>query len=57
VHTAGVDVHMDTTVFKLLKSDERIAGALAYRRADGSVILVRCGALLLASGGEGRCTG
>jgi succinate dehydrogenase / fumarate reductase, flavoprotein subunit len=54
VHTAGVDVHMETTVFKLLKSDERIAGALAYRRSDGSLILYRCAALLLASGGAGK---
>ena len=54
VHTAGVDVHMETTVFKLLKSDGRIVGALAYVRADGSVILFRCNALLLASGGAGK---
>ena len=54
VHTTGVDVHMEVTVFKLLKSDGRIAGALAYRRADGSVVLYRCAALLLATGGAGR---
>jgi succinate dehydrogenase flavoprotein subunit len=54
VHTPGVEVHMETTVFKLLKSDERIAGALAYRRSDGSLILFRCNALLLASGGSGK---
>ena len=54
VHTAGVDVHMEVTVFKLLKADGRIAGALAYRRADGSVVLYRCAALLLASGGAGK---
>lgn len=54
VHSAGVDVHMETTIFKLLKSDGRIAGALAYRRADGSLILFRCSALLLASGGAGK---
>ena len=54
VHTNGVDVHMETTVFKLLKSDGRIAGALAYRRADGSIVLYRCGALVLASGGTGK---
>ena len=54
VHTAGVDVHMETTVFKLLTAGDRIAGALAYRRADGSLILYRCGALLLASGGAGK---
>ena len=54
VHTLGVDVHMEVTVFKLLKSEGRIAGALAYRRADGSVILYRCGAVLLATGGAGK---
>ena len=54
VHTAGVEVHMETTVFKLLKSEGRIVGALAYVRADGSLILFRCNALLLASGGAGK---
>jgi succinate dehydrogenase / fumarate reductase flavoprotein subunit len=54
VHTKGVDVHMEVTVFKLLKADGRIAGALAYRRADGSLFLYRCAALVLASGGAGK---
>ena len=54
VHTNGVDVHMEVTVFKLLKTDGRITGALAYRRSDGSLILYRCAALLLASGGAGK---
>jgi succinate dehydrogenase / fumarate reductase, flavoprotein subunit len=54
VHTKGVDVHMEVTVFKLLKAGHRIAGALAYRRADGSLVLYRCRALLLATGGAGK---
>ncbi len=54
VHTEGVDVHMEVTVFKLFTADGRIAGAIAYRRADGSLILYRCGALILASGGAGK---
>jgi succinate dehydrogenase / fumarate reductase flavoprotein subunit len=54
VHTKGVDVHMEFTVFKLLKAENRVAGALAYRRADGSLILYRCAALVLASGGTGK---
>ena len=54
VHTDGVDVHMEVTVFKFLKSDGRIAGALAYRRSNGAVILYRCAALVLASGGAGK---
>jgi succinate dehydrogenase / fumarate reductase, flavoprotein subunit len=54
VHTTGVDVHMEATVFELMKSDGRVVGALAYRRADGSLILYRFGALLLATGGAGK---
>jgi succinate dehydrogenase / fumarate reductase flavoprotein subunit len=54
VHTKGVDVHMEVTVFKLLKAGGRIAGALAYKRSDGSLVLYRCGALVLASGGAGK---
>ena len=54
VHTAGVDVHMETTVFKLLTEGGRVVGALAYRRADGSLLMYRCGALVLASGGAGK---
>jgi succinate dehydrogenase / fumarate reductase flavoprotein subunit len=54
VHTKGLDVHMEVTVFKLLTADGRLAGALAYRRADGSVVLYRFGALLLATGGAGK---
>ena len=54
VHTRGVEVHMEVTVFKLLKSDGAIAGALGYRRSDGSLVLYRCAALLLATGGAGK---
>ena len=54
VHTAGVDVHMETTVFKLLTEGGRVVGALAYRRSDGSLLMYRCGALVLASGGAGK---
>ena len=54
VHTPGVDVHMETTVFRLLLAGGRVAAALAYRRADGTLLMFRCGALLLASGGAGK---
>src|SRR6201993_4582391 len=54
VHTKGVDVLMETTVFTLLRSAGRIAGAVAYRRSDGSLVLFRCAALVLASGGAGK---
>ena len=45
---------MEVTVFALLKSEGRVGGALAYRRADGSLVLYRFGALLLATGGAGK---
>jgi succinate dehydrogenase / fumarate reductase flavoprotein subunit len=54
VHTNGVVVHMEVTVVKLFMAGGRIAGALAYRRADGSLVLYRCAALVLASGGAGK---
>ena len=54
VHTNGVVVHMEVTVVKLFRAGGRIAGALAYRRADGSLVLYRCAALVLASGGAGK---
>jgi succinate dehydrogenase / fumarate reductase flavoprotein subunit len=54
VHTKGVDVHMEVTVFKLLKAGGRVVGALAYRRSDGSMILYRFAAVVLASGGTGK---
>jgi succinate dehydrogenase / fumarate reductase flavoprotein subunit len=45
---------MEVTVFKLLTAEGRVVGALGYRRADGSLLMYRCGALLLASGGAGK---
>jgi succinate dehydrogenase / fumarate reductase, flavoprotein subunit len=54
VHTPGIDVHMETTVVRLLTHEERAAGALAYRRADGKLVLYRARGVLLATGGAGR---
>jgi succinate dehydrogenase / fumarate reductase flavoprotein subunit len=54
VHTPGVDVHMEVTVAGLLTSEKRIAGALAYARSDGRLILYRARSILLASGGAGK---
>ncbi|TMC00752.1 MAG: FAD-binding protein [Chloroflexi bacterium] len=54
VHTNRVDVHMEVTAVKVVKAGGRIAGILAYRRDDGSLILYRCAALVLASGGAGK---
>ncbi|HZU18749.1 MAG TPA: FAD-binding protein [Candidatus Dormibacteraeota bacterium] len=54
VHSPNVQVHMETTVVKILTRDGRVAGALAYRRQDGRLLVYRARAVLLATGGGGR---
>ncbi len=54
VHTERVEVHMETTVARLLISGGRAVGALAYRRSDGGLVVYTARAVLLATGGAGR---
>ncbi len=54
VHTEGVEVHMEMTVARLLTREDRAVGALAYRRADGELVVCTARAVLLATGGAGR---
>ena len=54
VHTDLVEVFMEVTVSSLFALDGRVTGALAYRRSDGSLIVFRAKAILLATGGAGR---
>jgi succinate dehydrogenase / fumarate reductase flavoprotein subunit len=54
VHAEGVQVHMETTVVRLLTHEDRVIGALAYRRADGRLVAYTARAVLLATGGAGR---
>jgi len=54
VHTERVDVHMEVTVAGLLTREDRVVGAVAYRRADGALVVYRARAVLLATGGAGR---
>ena len=54
VHTDRIDVHMEVTVARLLTSEGRAAGALAYRRADGKLVVYTARAIILATGGAGR---
>ena len=51
---SGMEVHMETTVLRLLKSEGRIAGAFAYERERGRFLLFRTKAIVLATGGIGR---
>ena len=50
----GINVYMETTVVRLLKDGERIAGALAYNRERGRFIVFRAKAVILATGGIGK---
>jgi succinate dehydrogenase / fumarate reductase flavoprotein subunit len=50
----GVEVHMECTVFRLLKDGERIAGAVAYYRDRGRFVVFRAKAVILATGGIGK---
>ncbi len=50
----GITVHMETTVTRLLKDGDRIAGAVAYRRDTVDFVVFSCKAIILATGGWGR---
>ena len=50
----GIDVHMEVTVFKILKDGDRCAGAFAYDRERGRFKVFKAKAGVLATGGSGR---
>jgi succinate dehydrogenase / fumarate reductase flavoprotein subunit len=50
----GIEVHMECTVFTLLKDGDRIAGAVAYDRERGRFSTFSAKAVVLATGGVGR---
>ncbi len=54
VHS-GVDVFMECTITRLLKDGDRVCGAFGYRRETGTFIVLEAAAVILATGGAGRC--
>ena len=50
----GIDVFMECTVMRLLSDDGRVAGALAYWRESGRLVLFRAKAVVIATGGIGK---
>ncbi|MEE2907152.1 MAG: fumarate reductase/succinate dehydrogenase flavoprotein subunit [Planctomycetota bacterium] len=50
----GIDFLMETTVVRLLKDGDRIAGAFAYDRERGRFHVVKAKAVVMATGGIGR---
>jgi succinate dehydrogenase / fumarate reductase flavoprotein subunit len=54
VHS-GIDVFMECTITRLLKDDGRVCGAVGYWRATGEFVVFAARALVLATGGAGKC--
>ena len=50
----GIDVFMETTVFRLLTEDGRVAGAVGYERQTGRPVVFGAKAIVLATGGIGK---
>ena len=50
----GIDVYMECTVTRLFLDGGRIAGALAYWRESGSLVVFRAPAIVIATGGVGK---
>jgi succinate dehydrogenase / fumarate reductase flavoprotein subunit len=50
----GIDVFMECTVRHLLTDGGRVAGAIAYWRQSGALVLFRAKAVVLATGGVGK---
>ena len=54
VHTAGADVYMECTLTRLLKDGDRVCGAMGYDRNTGDFVVIKAGAVVMATGGWGR---
>jgi succinate dehydrogenase / fumarate reductase flavoprotein subunit len=50
----GIDVYMECNLQRLLVDEGRISGAFGYWRESGKIILFRCKAVVLATGGGGK---
>jgi succinate dehydrogenase / fumarate reductase flavoprotein subunit len=51
----GIDVFMECTITRLLKDGDRVCGAFGYRRATGRFVVFGARAVVLATGGAGKC--
>ncbi len=52
---AGIDVFMECTITRLLKDGDRVCGAFGYWRATGEFVVFAAPAVVLATGGAGKC--
>jgi succinate dehydrogenase / fumarate reductase, flavoprotein subunit len=53
VHS-GIDVHMECTIYSLMKDGDRIAGAYGYFRETGRPVLFKAKSVIVSTGGIGK---
>jgi len=51
----GIDVFMECTITRLLKDGDRVCGAFGYWRATGQFVVFTARAVVLSTGGAGKC--
>ncbi len=51
----GIKVHMECTILDLLLDGDRIVGAFGYWREKGRFVIFKAKAVILATGGVGKC--
>lgn len=51
----GIDVFMECTITRLLKDGQRVCGAFGYWRQTGRFVVFQAKAVVLATGGIGKC--
>src|SRR4051794_35191308 len=52
---SGIDVHMECTIRAILKDGNRVSGCFGYQRESGRFVIFKTKAVVLATGGIGRC--
>src|SRR5690348_5261623 len=52
---SGIDVHMEVTIRAILKDGNRVSGCFGYQRESGRFVVYKTKAVVLATGGIGRC--
>ncbi len=52
---SGIDVHMECTIRSILKDGDHVAGCFGYQRESGRFVVFKAKAVVLATGGIGRC--
>jgi succinate dehydrogenase flavoprotein subunit len=51
----GIEVFMECTITRLLTAGDRVCGAFGYWRTNGSYVVFTARAVVLATGGGGKC--